>query len=956
MLNKNIHGFIFTKEEFIPELGATLCLGAYERTGTEIAYLKRADINKTFSIAFKTLPKDDTGVFHILEHSVLCGSRKYPVKEPFVELLKASLKTFLNAMTFPDKTMYPVSSRNHKDFLNLIEVYMDAVLHPLAVEDKNIFYQEGWHYEIDEEGKLSYNGVVFNEMKGAYSSADEVEMEKMSKLLYGGSVYGYDSGGDPEAIPTLTYEDFCAAHKKYYHPSNAKIFLDGDMDIEKVLAKLSSFLCEYESQPLPEDIGDVPHHGKIDATEKYEVSEGEEERGSRLCFGYRSHTWRECERAMAISIILDAIAGNNEAPLKKALLDSGLCEDAGFFPYDGIKESSVLFEIKNFKAEDEERLTDIYHSTLRKIIAEGIDKNALSAALSFLEFKTREQDGGGLPLGITYAISTLDTWLYGGEPADGLRFEGALTSLKSHLDDQGYFEKLLEELIFHAKTSAVLHLAPDSRAGKEKAAKERARLDAAARGYSQAELEKIKEEALALKAKQSAPDTKEALATLPYLTVEDIDEKPELIPAETFDIRGAKGLFAPSETKGITYLNLLFDISDLTPSDLSRVSLLTDLLTCVSTEGYTAAELQTKIKSDMGSLSLTTLTTKRQGETKIYLNLGASFLDTKEEEAAELIGEVILRSSFGEADVVKRIISQVRLGIYEAICQAGHAAALKRSGAYVDGESAASEYTSGIEYYKWIKTVDKFTEKERSQLCEELEELMKRIFVLPRLTLSYSGSKRASVSERIADMLPREGRAPEGCFVSPLGIKREGVIIPGGVSYAAMCNPVSEDMPGYMSVARSMLALGHLWGEVRVKGGAYGSGAIARNSGLFGYYSYRDPSPYRTLECFKACGEYLRELAKSDEDFTGFIIGAVGDSDTLITPKNRGFISLAIYLRGESYELRCKKRLQMLRTSKEDLLKAAKFAEAATLGGFCIVGSREILEKEKEKLDFLFEI
>ena len=285
MLNKNIHGFVFTEEEYIPELCATLFSGTYEKTGTEIAYLKRADKNKTFSIAFKTLPKDDTGVFHILEHSVLCGSRKYPVKEPFVELLKASLKTFLNAMTFPDKTMYPISSRNQKDFLNLVEVYMDAVLHPLAVEDKNIFYQEGWHYEINENGELSYNGVVFNEMKGAYSSADEVEMEKMSKLLYGGSVYGYDSGGDPEAIPTLTYEDFCAAHKKYYHPSNSKIFLDGDVDIDSVLEKLSGFLCEYEREPLAEDIGEIPHHGQVEACENYEVADGEDERAYRLCFG-----------------------------------------------------------------------------------------------------------------------------------------------------------------------------------------------------------------------------------------------------------------------------------------------------------------------------------------------------------------------------------------------------------------------------------------------------------------------------------------------------------------------------------------------------------------------------------------------------------------------------------------------------------------------------------------------
>ena len=956
MKNKTIHGFTFINEEYIEELEATLYRAVYDKTKTELAYLKRSDKNKTFAISFKTTPTDDTGVFHILEHSVLCGSNKYRVKEPFVELLKGSLKTFLNAFTFPDKTMYPVSSRNDKDFLNLIDVYMDAVLYPLALKNKNVFYQEGWHHTVAEDGSLSYNGVVFNEMKGAYSSPDELETSEIAKMLYCGSCYGYDSGGDPKAIPNLTYEEFCDSHKKYYHPSNAKIFLDGDMKLEEVLEKISDYLKDFDEASVSDCMGQVPCEAHDEATVEYEVAEGENiEASNRICFGYHSHTYEQAERALAVSVLIDAIAGTNESPLKKAILSSGLCEDASFFPYDGIMQSSLLFEIKNYKIEDEPRLVKIYLDTVKSLVSEGIDKRALTASLSSIEFKAREQDSGGYPQGIAYAISVMSTWLYGGDPAMGLKLEKTLASLKSRLDSD-YFERLLEEIILNPKVSATLRLIPGLKAAEARLAEEKKRLLREAEALTEAELEEKRREAAELETWQAKEDDKEALAALPSLSVSDIDPTPEDIPTEQTVFEGIPLIHVPANTKGITYLSLLFDISDYSPEELSLASFMTDLLSNCRTEGYSAEDLHNELKTDTGAVTFTTITAKNDGKIKAYLRTGASFLTSKSREAISLIKEILCATCFDDEDAIGKIIGQTKLAVHDGICQSGHSAALGRAGAFTDGESAINEYTEGIEYYKWIKAQDKAYKGGDRKLLSNLKSLLLKTAAKQRLTVIYSGKENEDEIKALISHFKTSGEKPEGSSIKPFDKKSEGVIIPGGVSYSAMCNSFESELPGFMAVVRSILSYGYLWGAIRVQGGAYGAGNVVRKSGLLGFYSYRDPSPYRSIECYKGSADFLRAMAEGDDDFTNFIIGAVGDSDVLLTPKNRSILAMALYLRGESYASRCERRKEMLKTSKADLVRAAELIEKACLGGFCIVGSKDIIKKEQEKLGEIIEL
>lgn len=961
MEKKIINGFEFVRSRGIPEISATLHEGRHIKSGASLAYLEREDSNKTFAIAFKTIPEDSTGVFHILEHSVLCGSRKYPVKEPFVELLKSSLKTFLNAFTFPDKTMYPVSSRNQKDFLNLVDVYMDAVLYPRAISDPNVFYQEGWHYEVEESGELSYKGVVFNEMKGAYSSADEVEMSEMSKLLYKGSCYAKDSGGSPKVIPTLTFEEFKAAHEKYYHPSNARIFLDGKIELEETLSLLDSYLCDYDAKDVHAPIEDIKKETGRFAKVDYEIPEGEDASGkARLVFGFYSHACHEIEKSVALSVITDAIAGSNEAPFKKVLLDSGLCEDVTFIPYDGIRENCLLLELKNLNENDWERVRDLVFHTLQDIVAKGIDKEALTAAFNSLEFKVREQDGGYYPAGISYSIAALGTWLYDEDPIIGLRFEETVATLKAALDTD-YYERLLEDTLINSPHSATLLMLPSKELGRKNAEEESAALAFAKDKMGDEGLLEIRALCENLTSHQTAPDSEEALATLPYLTLEDINPEPEEIPVEDSTEEGVRVIFTPTESRGITYLSLLFDISDLTEKELFFASVITDILTNIRTKNNSAIALQNRLKSNLGSVSFSTFSVSHSGIPTPYFKLSSSFLDSKCEVAVELIKEITMLSDLSDGETISKLLKQIKSSAYEGICASGHSSAIGRAAAYTSCEAAISEYTEGIEFYRALKALDSSFEEKREEFLEDLQSLYRRIFTRERLTVSYSGKSCPELPKKFIRIFPITGEAPSECKIKPLGKRNEGFVIPAGVSFAALCGTVNEareqEFSGTLSVVRSILSYGYLWNKIRVEGGAYGSGLVCRRSGLVGFYSYRDPNAARSLELYGGSSDYLRALANSGEDLTGFIIGAVGESDPLLTPKTTGALGMLLALRGESHCDRVKKREQMLSTGKTALIAAADLIDdVCREGAFCIIGGKEKLEGAKSKLKEISEL
>ena len=958
---KNMHGFEFVSSRPIPELSGTLHEAVYTKNGAKLLFIDREDSNMTFAIAFKTIPTDDTGVFHIIEHSVLCGSEKYPVKEPFVELLKGSLKTFLNAFTFPDKTMYPVSSRNQKDFLNLVDIYMDAVLHPLAIKKKEIFYQEGWHHELhDKKDELIYKGVVFNEMKGAYSSADELEMEEISSLLYKGSCYGRDSGGNPVAIPTLTYEDFVASHAKYYHPSNSRIILDGSIDLDKTLALLDSFLSEYEYLEVDSDIPMVEPQGYVEKTIPYEISAAEDPEGkARICLGFASSDFRERKKIAALAVLSDAIAGTNEAPFKKAMLDSGLCEDVNFIPYDGIQQNSTLIEIKNVKEQNIDIVRSLCFDTLRTLADGGIDKNALRASHNSLEFRMREQDMATFPAGIAYAIAALDTWLYGGDPMDSLSFEADVASLREELSGN-YYEELIRSVFLESKHSAALYMLPSTMLGEQRIANEKSRLSMAKSSMSDEELEELISLNAELEEWQKTPDSEDALKTIPTLSVEDINKLPEKYPSVSYEICGVPALFTESKSRGITYTSLLFDVSDFTEEELCVASLVAELLKNVNTDKSDIVTIQNRIKTELGSMSFGFVVATKGGKTTPYMQVGISCLDSKRDSAVELCEEVLLHSMFTDKSIIEIIVKQIKSQSAEAIAASGSSVAFSRAASYVSREAAVSDYIDGLENYLWIKELDKNFSGRAEELSIKLSEIASRIFTKERLTVCHSGLRADDYIEKIISFLPEGEKFERGSKINPLGVRNEGVLIPAGIAFASKAANVlgvSERLSGSLGVIRSVLSFGYLWNAIRVQGGAYGAGFIKRNNGNVGYYTYRDPDANRSLGVFEESTAFLRSIAESGEDITNFIIGAVGDSDPLITPKVLSALAVGAYLRDESYEDRVRVRTELINTGKDELLAMADLLDKAFAeSGICIVGGKDKIEACGDKIKNIIEI
>ena len=951
-VNDLIFGFRVVEQREVADIAATMWRMVYEKNGAELVYLDRKDENKSFAISFKTIPTDDTGVFHIIEHSVLCGSQMFPSKDPFVELLKGSMQTFLNAMTFNDKTMYPVSSRNERDFLNLVDVYMDAVLHPMMREKKEIFLQEGWHYELDEQsGALSYKGVVFNEMKGAYSSVDEVMSEEIMKALYPDVCYGKDSGGDPRYIPDLTYEQFVASHAKYYHPSNARIVLDGTMNLETVLERLSFFLESYDRLELPEENLLQPTVAPIHRRGSYELSEQESEEGKvRAAYAYAAARFDDPMRILALSCITEALAGTNEAPLKKALLDGSLCEDASFSLLDGIAEPSLILELRNTTEENLELLTARARAVFEDAVTCGIDRTRLVAALNSMEFRLAERDYGSLPKGLVFAITMMESWLYGGDPMQNLALSDTLNALRASLDTD-YYEKLLAEVVLDNERTGSVVLTPSKTLAAERLADERARLDAARAAMSDEDLAALRAENAALLTWQSEEDTPEILATLPTLTLEDIPASVEALPTEELTLCDTKVLSHPIATSGIDYLTLRFLATDVSPAQYSSLSLLTFLLRSLATERHSALELENEISTYLGHMSFSAevVPTDAHGEAlALYLTASVSALEKNREYVLDLLPEVLYETLFDDKEQIHNLIRQQKLALEESFSGGGHQAALARASAYVTPAGCVSEFLNGYEYFRWLKDFEESFDERFDAEREVLEDLLHRLVDRERLLLSHTGAFSEEFVTELLWCFPAVGIKPVATFSFPtMGALREGIRIPSQVSYAVRVTADPAPLYGPFMVARNILSFEYLWNEIRVKGGAYGAGFIARRGGALAYYSYRDPSASRSLDVYRGAGDFLRSFADGlDAIPVKFIIGAVAAQDPLRTPRQMGMQADANYLTGFTYEDECRMRREMLATTPADLLRIADRLDAMNEeDAVCVVGAGEKLEE-----------
>ena len=947
-VNDRIRGFLVTRVEDAPDCRGTLYEMVHEKTGAGLVWLKRPDENKTFCIGFKTIPEDDSGVFHICEHSVLNGSRKYPVREPFVDLLKSSLQTFLNALTYPDKTIYPVSSRNDKDFLNLMDVYLDAVLHPAIYTNPNIFYQEGWHYEIrDPKEEPVFKGVVLNEMKGAFSSVDEVLMNEVMRQVYSETCYKYVSGGDPEKITDLTYEQFLAAHTKFYHPSNSRTVLDGDLDIDAALAKIDSFFAEYDNENMTFETGHQDNLSPTVSEVPYEIGEDESEaEKTEVALTKILCDYDDVETQMAWRVLSTMLTGSNEAPLKKAILENRLGQDADLDVMDELAQPYLGLVVRNTEKENAEKIRQCMHDTAAKLLEDGLRKEELKAILNQMEFRYREQSE---PAGVKLAATIYQSWMYGGDPAMYISVGPMYEALRQKADTD-YFENLIRKDLLDTDAYSLTVVVPDKTLAAKRKEKESAKLKAAKESW-QEDVASYVELNHNLDLWQAQEDTPEQKATLPALQRSDVDPLPKPMEPKESEYKGVPVLLYPESDNGIVYLNLYFNLAGITKDHLSEVSLMTDLFLRLRTARHTLPELQELIRANIGSLRFRNdAFTVNRDRTSCYpvLAVHCSVLKQNVAKAVELIQEVMTETQF-EKETILPILQQYKEQSRQMFIGGGHAAAVMRVGAQGSAESVAKEYFSGYESFVYTSDLIEHYEEKFDELKYACGMYCGELFSKARMTISISGEDHLKALDSLLEALP-VSQAQRAKVHYPLFEKKtEGIQVPAQISYAVSGNNLQKYDFAYSGVLRTVaqiLTYGYLWNEIRVKGGAYGTGFAASRNGNVACYSYRDPSPANSLKTFEKAADYIEDLANQETDLTSYIIGTIAANEPLLAPGAKITLADASWFCGVTYDDRVKLRKEILDTSNDDLRTAATalrkaFAEAES----CVVASAEALEQ-----------
>ena len=945
-------GFTVTRVEAVSEIGGQAYVMRHDDSGARLLWLACADVNKSFAISFKTPPADDTGVFHILEHSVLCGSDAYPVKEPFVNLLKTSMQTFLNALTFSDKTMYPVASTNTADLENLMGVYLDAVLHPAIYTRPRIFEQEGWHLEVEGEGAeatLAYNGVVFNEMKGALSDPDDVLYQALSRQLYPDTAYGFESGGNPRAIPTLTYEKFLETHARHYNLANSYTVLYGDMDIERELA----FVAGHFARACERGAG-APNELALQAPvtpAPARVEMATAENNAEVGVSYVVAEAAQRERVLAVDVLLDALCGSNEAPLKRVILDAGLADDFDGTLIDGILQPQAMFTLRGVKPGCAEKFRPLLEATCAELAEKGIPRDKLAAALAQAEFNLREGDWGGYPDGVALSMVVMSSWLYDDErPLDYVHYEEALAYAKAGLEN-GLYEQLLREIVCESKHSAEVELVPVE--GGD-AAEEEAELAARRAGMTDTDLAAVAEEVRALRAEQEAPDGPEALATLPQLTVADIeDAAPE--PEAPMVEAPLPCIAHELDTHGISYVYHYFDLRRLTADELPYVGVLSDLLGKLDTEARTASDLDTLIETNLGGLGFFTevYTAERLDYAAPAFVVSASALSEKVERLADIPREVWGSTRFDDADDIRDILTQRKVALEQYFVGSGHSAAVSRALTGYSAGNKASGLLGGVDYYLFLRELLDAWDERKDTLTAKLAELCGRIFTADEVTVSFIGS--AADRERFwaagGDLgLPVLGErgAAHVLDVRPEGPVNEGFAIPSNVSYVVRAGaPSSLDAGtlGCWAVATRAVTYDYLWNEVRVKGGAYGTGFRHGAAGTRVFWSYRDPAIDGTLGRYDGCAEWLAGWDGSEDELAGYIVSTVAAHDAPVKPRalarRQDEARFNLLPAGRRDQVRAE---ELAVTAESIRALAAALADDAPASSVCVFGGKEALE------------
>lgn len=942
-LDEEIHGFIVTRIRDIEQLDGRLVEMRHKDSGAELCWLDNGASNKLFSVAFKTIPRDDTGVFHILEHTVLCGSAKFPVKEPFVDLLKGSMQTFLNAMTYPDKTVYPISSRNKQDFLNLTEVYLDAVFAPRIKDDPSIFMQEGWHMEFSDEGKPLFKGVVFNEMKGALSSVDEVIDIGMNNLLYPDSCYKYVSGGAPSVIPDLTYKQYCDTYDEFYHPSNARFYLDGDVPLDETLAMIDSYIAGVA--PLTE-LPEVPVQKPVggSAVQHYEIG-AEESSVNRTHFtmGKIIGDHQDKTKSMAVNVLADYLAGSNEAPMKKAIIEAGLGQDVMINLIDGIAQPWLMISVRNLNEDQTDELKKLIMATAAEMVSKGLDKNDINACINRMEFEMRSMYE---PQGLTRCINALDSWLYGGDPVLYLVHDDNFAELREMAAGDG-FEKLMAEL-FSENGMCTLVSVPDKDLGAEQASAEEKVLSDRVNAMSDDDMAALKKANERLSAWQAAADPPEAKAKLPVLPLSEISPEPEMTETFVNEKEGTKIVRYAVPSHGITHFTLYFSMPDFDLSQLSAISGISELLGELPTRKHTASELQQLIKFYIGSLSFGVKVFAEKGnreECMPKLAVRCSVLDSNIGKAAEIICEILTETDFSNKEIIRNILLQLEEGNRQNVIMNGHRMGMKETLSHYSASAAADEAVNGFGFVNCIHELAQNFDDRADSYTDLLSDALKKAVNKKRLIISITSDKEHDILS-LLDIPTGEAFSPYRKYTTEVPEKL-GIAIPAPVSYAVQGWHVPE-RKGSVRTAANILSLDYLWNNVRVQGGAYGAGLTMLLNGDMACYSYRDPSPDRSLSIYATLADAVEKWCGGDEKLDNYIISTVAATEPLRSPQNFGPVEDEFMFAGISREERVQRRKEILSTTKGDLLAfCGALRELGEKGSICVVSNSDTLESCK---------
>ena len=962
---EKLKAYELVEEKDLKDLNSKGYLFRHKKSGARISAISNDDENKVFYIGFRTPPADSTGVAHIVEHTVLCGSDKFPAKDPFVELVKGSLNTFLNAMTYPDKTVYPVASCNDKDFQNLMDVYMDAVLHPNIYKREEIFKQEGWHYELEsKDAPVTINGVVYNEMKGAFSSPEGVLEREILNSLYPDTSYGNESGGDPQFIPDLTYQDYLDFHSRYYHPCNSYIYLYGNVDIEEKLLWLDKeYLSKYDEISIDSTIKrqegfDAPAY----VSKHYPVASNEPlEDNTYLSYNLSIGTSTDRKLYQAFEILDYALLNAPAAPLKKALILAGIGKDImGSFD-NGVYQPMFSIIAKNANLKDKDRFLEIIQSVLREQAEGGLNKKSLLAGINSAEFRYRESDFGSYPKGLIYGLQMFDSWLYD----DSIPFmhleAGEIFQFLRKQVETDYFEKLIQDYMIDNTHASVVVIEPERGLNARSEEKLTEKLKSYKESLSEDEIEKLIRDTKHLKAYQEEPSSREDIEKIPMLKREDMKKEAMPFVNEERNCENLPVLYHNIFSNGILYLNFLFDICFVSQEDLPYLGILKAVLGYMDTKQYSYGDLADEINLETGGMSASISVYPSIADDTSYeakFEVRTKMLNDKLPKALELLEEILCHTKISDEKRLLEILSEVKSRLKMSLSSAGNSVSAIRAMSYFSETSLYNDMTMGIDFYRVVAMYEEHFQEKKEELVSKLEDLSKRIFTREGLLLSLTCDeegygKLPGCLKKLKEALPLgEGAEKKEKAHLSCEKKNEGFMDASKVQYVSRAGDFKKagfSYTGALKILKVILSYDYLWNNIRVKGGAYGCGSgFARNGNVY-FSSYRDPNLKNTNEVYEKIPEYIRNFSADERDMTKYIIGTISGMDTPLNPNAKGERSTLAYLSHITFEDIQTERDQVISAKEEDIRKLAGLVEAVLAQeNICVIGNEEKIKEEQE--------